>query len=207
VIIASYGGDEWVDLARTRAIPSAEAQNAHEVVVVHQPDGNVASCRNEGARQATGDWLCFLDADDELAPGFLAAIERARKQHSIRRPSDRVLYTPAVSYIQNGRRRPPRVHREVPLSSGNWLVIGTVVSREMFFEVGGFRDWPHGLEDWDLWARIWRTADPTIVKVPRAVYVAYWNEDSKHHTLMRDRERYAEAYNRVAASHAEEAMP
>ena len=34
----------------------------------HYPDGNVSTFRNEVAKQATGDWLCFLDADDELAP-------------------------------------------------------------------------------------------------------------------------------------------
>ena len=202
IVIASYGDAEWSRMAHSRAVPSAERQDAHEVVVVHQPRGNISAARNEGAAQATGDWLCFLDADDELDPRFLTAMARAQRMRRQTIDGSRVLYTPAVSYVRQGRRRPAMIHREVPLTSGNWLVIGTLVSRELFNEVGGFRDWPHGLEDWDLWARIW-TAGCTIIKVPRAVYIAHWNEDSKHHVLARDKRAYLDAYNRVAASHAD----
>lgn len=59
---------------------------------------------------------------------------------------------------------------EMDLRLGNWLVIGTLVQRQVFVEVGGFREWPL-YEDWCLWQRCWKAgAEP--VKVPDAVYVA-----------------------------------
>jgi glycosyltransferase involved in cell wall biosynthesis len=41
----------------------------------------VAYVRNAAARAATGDALIFCDADDEVAPGFLAAMSEALQHH------------------------------------------------------------------------------------------------------------------------------
>ena len=50
------------------------------------------------------------------------------------------------------------------------MVIGTLVQRAVFEEVGGFREWPI-YEDWCLWQRCWlRGAEP--VEVPDAHYIA-----------------------------------
>lgn len=197
VVIPTYGGQEWADLALSRALPSADGQGAYDMVVVHQPEGTIASARNAGAERAAGDWLCFLDADDELGRGYIAAIQRAHQRHQ----DYRVLFTPIWQKVEeDGRRQPPRFLPEVNLATGNWMVIGTVISRALFNEVGGFREWPHGLEDFDLWSRVWR-AGCQIVKVPRAVYIAHWNENSKHHQGQRDRDNYLAAYQRVLDSH------
>ena len=75
-------------------------QDADELCVLHQPDGTRASSLNQGARQAHGDWLIFLDADDELAPGYVGAMRRALEQHP---DGDLMLFTPAVQHIRKGR--------------------------------------------------------------------------------------------------------
>ena len=82
VLIPAYGEQEWEDLAWSRARPSAAAQCA-DVAVFYDPEGTIASTRNELARTASGEWLCFLDADDELAPGYLDAMERAVERESV----------------------------------------------------------------------------------------------------------------------------
>ena len=43
------------------------------IVVLTQPNQGPAAARNAGLRAATGDLVCFLDADDRYAPGFYAA--------------------------------------------------------------------------------------------------------------------------------------
>jgi glycosyltransferase involved in cell wall biosynthesis len=95
IVVATCGEDRWRHLAADRALPTAATQGADEVIGVHQPDGTVASSRNDGAQQATSEWLVFLDADDELAPGFVDAL----KPHLA--PGKMV--SPAVQFRRNNR--------------------------------------------------------------------------------------------------------
>jgi glycosyltransferase involved in cell wall biosynthesis len=200
IIIATYGEDSWANLAQTRAAPSAAAQDAFEVLVGHDPDGTVAGVRNALAANAEGDWLCFLDADDELAPGFLGAMERALEQEpEMASSGDGLLLTPAVSYVRKGRGSPPQFNdRGIPLSQDNWLVVGTLLPRSLFEYVGGFGDYPHGFEDWSLWSKCWRVG-ARIVKVKDAIYRAHVNPHSKHRQGWRDRRWQVETHQRVAA--------
>ena len=69
-LVATYGGDEWVDLALERAIPSA----AEQAPFVHAHRGTLHEARNEALGMVATEWVVFLDADDELKPGVLGAI-------------------------------------------------------------------------------------------------------------------------------------
>ncbi len=204
VIVATYGDRKWADLAMTRAIPSTENQGLcppdapvhYAGLVYHDSDGTVASARNDGARVFGADWLCFLDADDELAPGYIRAMETAVE----RQPNaTRLLFTPAVQTIRPGRAPgPPAFFREVPLRQANWLVVGTLIHRDLFWEVGGFPEAEHGLEDWALWSKCARVG-ATVVKVPDAVYRYWANPNSMHRQLWRDKKVQRAAHARVAA--------
>lgn len=171
VVVGTFGEQRWADLARERAIPSADPQA--EVIHVHGDtldtySRSLAECRNEGARQATSEWLCFLDADDEILPGYVAAMERSTGD----------LRTPAVEYVRNGRIRPAIFWPQVDLREGNWLVVSTLVRRELFLNVGGFPDVPM-YEDWAMFQRCWK-AGATITMVPDAVLRVYINLNSLH---------------------------
>jgi glycosyltransferase involved in cell wall biosynthesis len=49
----------------------------HEVhLVVHEQNRGQCPARNTGARAARGEWLVFLDSDDELMPGALNALQQ-----------------------------------------------------------------------------------------------------------------------------------
>ncbi len=166
IVVATFGEQHWEHLARRRALPSAEAQGAHEVIHVHDPDATLAQARNRGAEQATGSHLLFLDADDELSPGFCDEIMKAGAR------TKKTLLTPSVQYVRGTtRKQAPMIWPEMEITKGNWMIIGTVVPRDLFLEVGGFREYEWS-EDWALWAMCLE-AGADVIKVPTAVYTAY----------------------------------
>ena len=174
IIVATYGSDAWRIQAEECGGCSAHEQPAHEVII-HHGSGTLAQARNDAAAQATGDWLCFLDADDELAPGYLDAMAAAAARGSGPR-----LLGPAAEWVR--RMGFPKYRGQLgptcDLVNGNWLVIGTVLPRKLFEQVGGFREWPV-YEDWDLWQRC-IIAGAEVVEVPDALYVAYTHPRSRN---------------------------
>lgn len=176
VVIGTFGDESWAELAFSRALPSVVKQRRDQAVFpVHGE--TLAQARNEGAvfASAEANWLLFLDADDELAPGYLDAMEHAIGQHHPNAPH---MYVPQVQYIKTGRAEAPFFPVQMPHTEGNWMVIGTVVPAWLFAEVGGFEEWPI-YEDYALFARM-QNAGAKPVKVPDAHYQAHWRAKSRN---------------------------
>ena len=54
-----------------------EYQNADKrFIYIHKENGGVSSARNLGLDRATGDYLAFVDGDDEITPDFLSSLLR-----------------------------------------------------------------------------------------------------------------------------------
>lgn len=180
IIIATHGDESWSELAHMRPLPSAQAQDC-EVLIGHDPDGNRATVRNALAEKASGDWLCFLDGDDELSAGYVKAMQAAyAKEEGL------CMLTPRVSYVVKGRPRPAKFWPVTDTWSGNWMVVGTLVPTELFMGLGGWRefsvdDW-NEWDDWELWIRC-QKAGARPVKVKDAVYIAHQEKTSRHRSL------------------------
>jgi glycosyltransferase involved in cell wall biosynthesis len=50
--------------------------------LVRQPNGGVSAARNRGLREARGDYIVFVDADDLLLPNMLAALDAVAADHA-----------------------------------------------------------------------------------------------------------------------------
>lgn len=152
----------------------------------HDDQASLSHVRNALAEKASGDWLCFLDADDRLAPGYLGAMARAFEREGVAHPPTALLLTPAVSFVRrHGAKGLAHFQPEQDLRDGNWLTIGTLIPTALFHEIGGFRDWPL-YEDWDLWAR----SEARIVKVSDAIYFAHYSPTSRNRRARRNERNY-----------------
>lgn len=47
------------------------------VRVFHQPNGGVSVARNHGVREAQGEWICYVDSDDEVKADYLKVMVEA----------------------------------------------------------------------------------------------------------------------------------
>lgn len=174
ICIGTFGGNEWGRLAFERAMPSAEAQGCK---VIHRHGKTLARARNDALALAGTEWVVFLDADDELADGYIEALAGGTAD----------VRGPIAEYIGPGSRRrrwQPRVagHQHDCsagcLPDGNWLLIGAAVRRDMALSVGGFREFEWS-EDWDLWLRCFK-AGASFELIPDAIYQAHVRSDSRN---------------------------
>lgn len=179
VLVATFGDQSWSDLAQHHAVPSAQDQDALEVLWYHESAGTLAGVRNRLAGQASGEWLCFVDADDLLGYGYLEAM---RAGTPLRVPTEGryppTLLVPSVQFVRDGY----CVGEAAVPNRGRWpevneCVIGTLIQRSLFEQLGGFRDeladgtpLP-SLEDYDLFLRAF-DAGAELVYVEDAVYCA-----------------------------------
>jgi GT2 family glycosyltransferase len=139
--------------------------------------------RNAAAEDARTEWLCFLDADDELDYGYVDAMRR----HAIlgewavgKAVHNDALLAPAVKYVNPRRATAPATLPNAPgdMRDVNRCVIGTLIRRSRFLQVGGFNEWPC-YEDWDLFLGVHMLGVP-IVYVPDAVYKAHVSRGSRN---------------------------
>lgn len=47
------------------------ANRDSRIIVIHQNNGGVSRARNRGVEAAIGEWICFVDSDDEVKPDWL----------------------------------------------------------------------------------------------------------------------------------------
>lgn len=175
VVVGSFGGIEWSDLAESRAIPSVEAMGVRSI---HSMGDTLHDARNWGLHLVETEFVCFLDADDELEPGYFEAMGQGTAD--LRAPSVRYVGKRVITKGPYMPRVAGHDHTCEPecLAYGNWLVIGTVARTSLLRSVGGFRDLPI-YEDWDLWLRCWQTG-ASVEAIPDAVYRAHVRADSRN---------------------------
>ena len=56
------------------------AESERRIRVFHKPNGGVSSARNLGIREAGGEYLLFVDSDDEISPGTLGTLYAAARK-------------------------------------------------------------------------------------------------------------------------------
>jgi glycosyltransferase involved in cell wall biosynthesis len=152
VIVVNDGSPDTEDLERTLA-PYRE-----RIVYVTQENRGVSAARNHGIRLATGDFVAFLDGDDEWLPHYLAdQLSRAAAD-----PGAAVFYGDAEIFGD-----PPEAGRhfmERSPSSGqvDFLSLATqrctvmttaMVRRDLFSRIGVLDEQLRSSEDFDLWLR------------------------------------------------------
>lgn len=150
IVIDDGSADKGPDIVRNYASPL--------IRLVTQPNAGVAAARNRGAKEATGEYIAFLDADDTWNPGYLEKIAQLTQRYPGCGAYSAAFDIASGSKLYHNR-HPERegivedFFREA-LSSYICQPSATVVPRNIFVASGGF---PEGMkigEDLYLWIKL-----------------------------------------------------
>lgn len=122
-----------------------------------QEQQGVSAARNFGVAHSSGDWLAFLDSDDEWLP------DKLEKQRVFigKNPDLKIAQTDEI-WIRNGQRVNKKKYHRFADGDGFALSLercsispsSVVIKRALFNQAAGFDETLPACEDYDLWLRI-----------------------------------------------------
>ncbi|MBQ7551380.1 MAG: glycosyltransferase family 2 protein [Bacteroidales bacterium] len=149
-----------------------------DIRIISQPNSGVAAARNRGVKESSGEYVCFLDADDWWDSNFLEELD-----HLITEYPDAGLYATNFVYYKPGKTHVEHTnlttgyinYPEVYARTGSMPVWtgAACMPRKVFDEMGGF---PVGIklgEDFLLWAKTALHYPVAFSELP----LAYYNND------------------------------
>jgi len=128
----------------------------------------IAAATNAALNLVTGEFVGFLDHDDELAPHALLEVARILNKY----PEIDIIYTDEDRLLEHSKRCDPFFKPDWSpdlLLSMNYMGHFLVIRRKLIREIGGLREGTEGSQDYDL---VLRAAEKTtrIAHIPEILY-------------------------------------
>ena len=167
VIVIDDGSDD----GSFEAAESCRAlMNGIHLVVIHQDNMGAGAARNAGVRAAKGEWLAFLDADDEWLPGKL--------ERSLAHAEGASLIAHDYIEVKGEHETPMDCTRHLRAASDPFAAlmlrgfipsITVLAKRADVLAVGGFEESLPAAQDYDLWLKLLSLPDARLVMFPEAL--------------------------------------
>ncbi len=163
--------------------------------------GNYA--RNFGIKESTGDYVAFLDDDDEWHS------DKIKKQvEMIEKDKEIGLVCTAVNNIHVGGKEkhifiPPAKYdssKEIMLKNCIGSTTTVMVKKELFDKVGMFDESLPALQDYDMWFRLCQVTKVGVVETPCVEYYNYENSNQ----ISNNTKKYIDAENAISKKYKEE---
>jgi teichuronic acid biosynthesis glycosyltransferase TuaG len=133
-----------------------------ELKIFSQRNLGASAARNRAIDEATGDWLAFLDADDEWLPKKLAISMKAINKHNL------ILVAHNYFAVNEGQKKPVDCAARYDAATdpyrglyrkGFIATSSVIVRRDAVLDAGGFDETLATAQDFDLWLNILKKED------------------------------------------------
>jgi glycosyltransferase involved in cell wall biosynthesis len=166
-----------------------------------EPDDGMSDGINKGFRQATGDWVMWLNCDDCLLPGTLAKVAKFIEKH----PEADVVHGDCI-YV-NEDKTPIRRKLDTPVDEWDLLFVGCCIPSTSTFYRREIIDAAHLLDvgyrncmDWEYYLRLMRLGY-RFAYLSEALADFRWYEDS---TTQKNWQRMIDEGLRCQRAHIDE---
>lgn len=170
------------DGSTDRSADIVRSINDPRIRLIEQENGGPSKARNTGIKNAKGEWIVFLDADDELLPGAIELFLESRKSYpdydfyNYSWYSDDGTNRSIYGKLKNGRIKNPfknYYYRDINPRMGSYFLSKELALRCMFNEdIRRF-------EDDEMMFRVFRIAKIMNISQPCMVCNAQYAEASK----------------------------
>ena len=151
------------DGSKDSSLSLAKKFEGGNVRVIAQENQGVSVARNTGILNASGKYICFLDADDEWRPDYLATIQSLTDKY----PESAIFVTAYAVNMGNGKvNHSTRLEPETGCLPSYWLTLAkgydfvwtsaTTMRRDTLIQAGLFKPGEKIGQDLDMWARVAR---------------------------------------------------
>ncbi len=192
--------DDRSEQRAVRSLLDAAAADARVHVRYREQQGGIVAATNDALEMASGEFIAFLDNDDELAPQALELVAGAISAH----PDADYLYSDQDKISFWGRHLDPFIKPAWSpdrLLGQMYIAHFRVIRRSLIEELGGLREGIDGAQDWDLALRIAERSE-RMVHVPGLLY--HWRTLKTSTAGPSDPKPWAhQASHRVVTEHVE----
>ena len=151
------------DGSADRSLELARKYECDKVRVIAQENQGVSVARNTGILNARGEYIAFLDADDEWRPEYLMTIHSLIEKY----PESAIFVTAYAVNMGNGKiNYSTRLNPRTGCLPSYWLTLAkgydfvwtsaTVMRRTVLIDAGLFKPGEKIGQDLDMWARVAR---------------------------------------------------
>lgn len=158
-------------------------------IIYREANGHISRATNSALELATGDWVTFLDHDDQLAPHALYCVADEINKH----PGTELIYSDEDKIDIDGTRQTPyfKTDWNYDLFLSQNMVIHLAVYRLAGVrKIGGLREGYEGAQDYDLTLRYIETISTDDIRhLPFILY--HWRIHEKSTALSAGAKDYA----------------